>query len=234
MDVEYLIKKGLFSKFTSFSFTILILEKLSKLPRSRDFILQALEKVYAKINFDVLENVDLEELSTELPKMLPTSSAATLTHKDSFDFFNDSPTESPSKHVDHFDENIRRSVSNIGSLAFNRRSRYSLTPEKTKNVRTKPRSHERPKRVERFNKVKHRCNSREREMYFKLFIDNVKHAPTSVKKSRSRPVDPVKVFDYCKDVLTQILRGLFSNYKLIPIEIRILCRFLYETLLKHK
>jgi hypothetical protein len=65
------VEKKLITKLTSFSFTILLLERLSKLPKTRNFVLQTLGGVYDKINFELFEDIDLEELSTELPKMVP-------------------------------------------------------------------------------------------------------------------------------------------------------------------
>lgn len=52
LDVKYLIEKKQLMKFTSFSFTILILDKLSKLPKTRWYLLQAFEKTYDSLNLD--------------------------------------------------------------------------------------------------------------------------------------------------------------------------------------
>ena len=60
-------EQDLITKFTSFSFSILFIERITKLQESREFILNSMEKIYENIDFDILENLNLEELSSEAP-----------------------------------------------------------------------------------------------------------------------------------------------------------------------
>lgn len=192
LDIQNLVEKKLISKLTSFSFTILLLDRLSKLPKTRNFILKALGGVYDSINFELFEEIDLEELSTELPKMVPNLS---FLKKDTVEFFNEEST-SRQTQPDIFDESLRRSSSNLNSILNSRRSKYSLSPEENEKMFFRSKSHGRLNTFMRFNKIKHRNNSKQREKYFKLFVDNVKHSPAHLRRSKSRHYEPTKLFDY--------------------------------------
>lgn len=49
----------------------MVLEKLSKMPETRNYILHTLQPIYDTIDFELLEEVDLEELAAELPQLIP-------------------------------------------------------------------------------------------------------------------------------------------------------------------
>ena len=84
-DIEHLIENNQLLKFSSLSFSLLLLERLSKTPEARNYILHSMESIYDDIDFDLLQEVDLHELAFELPELVPNQEEAKIDKIDSND-----------------------------------------------------------------------------------------------------------------------------------------------------
>ena len=108
-----------------------------------------------------------------------------------------------------------------------RKSRFSFDNKQTENVRSK--TFERKSNIETFDKIVRRNSSKDKERYNKMLIESIKGSPLKFNY-KSKGSKSQKIVEYWKDVLTKILKGLFSNYKKIPISIRLICKLIYEEL----
>ena len=168
-----------------------------------------MEKIYSDIDFDVLENINLEELASEVTKQ---------NNIDSETQFSSTLDEFFSKEYNHFDEKFRRSSSILITKKNSRKPRFSFVSKQPLSVRA--RTFERKGNQHIFEKVYHRNSSRHKNNNNKTLLDSIRDSPIKLN-FKSKSTKSLKTVEYWKDVMTKILKGLFSNYKRLPISIRI-------------
>lgn len=109
-------------------------------------------------------------------------------------------------------------------------NRYSTSPNYLPESPKRSKSEEKLLIDKFLSKKQKRDRSRRKEKYLQLFSSSFRKSyPNAIHIKPDH--EPIKLFLYCKEVISDIIKGLFRNYKLIPFEIRILWKWLYETLL---
>ena len=91
---------------------------------------------------------------------------------------------------------------------------------------------ERPKVSPKKKVLKRNSSDQWRQSYSKLLAFNRRHSPLIYKKySKSHPDEPLKILEYCKTVINNIIERLFSSYDSVPYKIRLFLKIVHSSLM---
>ncbi|CAI2361317.1 unnamed protein product [Moneuplotes crassus] len=216
-DIQNLIEKDLIGQHANKSFTSYMLNCLINKPETRKDVIKALGEFYDEIDFDILEKMEFEVNHSPSESKKKRRNAF---HRRNRVRRKTTEIEKTPKDSEDFDVDAIRKSSYTAAIEIieRRRKRYSHKIISQSPLKKRTKSTEKVYIPQTLPKIKNRCSSKGPLRDFKLF---------NIQKQ-----DSAKITEKINDFDSE--RGIEYLVSMIPMEIRILCKVIYNTLKNNK